>query len=167
MLRVSLFSFCLLVAANSSQAEVGFFHRKVAQWETATEGQRPALLHLPIVIAQADRSVPPIRTYTMREGYEAGKKSAFQNADNGSFLSGCACGFLTGLIGTAILWKVTDGDEPPFYLTMDFQDKGPDYATGFKEGYKEQRKGDKRKARLLGGFVGTALSLMLFFSITN
>ena len=160
MLRVSLFSFCLLVASNNSQAEVGLFLQNTA------EGQKPALLHLPIVIAQAGQ-VQQICTYTMREGYEAGKKAAFQDADNSSFLSGCACGFLTGLIGTAILWKVTDGDEPPFYLTMDFQDKGPDYATGFKEGYKEQRKGDKRKARLLGGFVGTALSLMLFFSITN
>lgn len=161
MLHVSFFLFCLLVAANSSQAEVGLFHRNTAKWETATKRQKPALLHLPLVIAQADQQVQPSRTYTMREGYEAGKKAAFQNRRNGDFFGGFACGFITNLIGTGILWKATDGEEVPFYLTMDFRDKGSDYTTGFKEGYKEQSKREKRSARLSGGLTGTATIVLL------
>lgn len=86
VLRTFLYFASLLVAANSLQAEVGLFHRKVAKWETATERQTPALLHLPIVIAQANN--PPIRTYTMREGYEDGKKAAIKPRATGAFVGG-------------------------------------------------------------------------------
>ena len=159
MLRIFLFLFCLLVAANSSLAEVGLFHRKAAPWETATEGQNPALLHLPIVIAQANN--PPIRTYTMREGYEAGKKAAIRPRAGGEFLGGFVCGCFTGLIGTGVLWKMTDGNEVPFHLTIDFREKGLDYETGFREGYKEQSKREKRGERFNGGLMGTAVGVMV------
>ena len=137
----------LSVTASSSQAAVGFHvgnghalsHKNIADTrftalsKTVTEGQKFDLLRMPIVIAQADQQTQQGRVYTLVDGYAAGKIVAEGRDTTGSFVGGLACGFLTGLIGTGILWGVTGGDDTPIYLMANVQGKGSAYSVGFMQ----------------------------------
>ena len=133
---------------------------------TAEEARFWDLLKLSFV-AQASQQTQQSRHYTLADGYTAGKITAEGMSTTGPFLGGFACGFLTGLIGTGILWGVTGGDDVPFHLYSEIQEKGSDFSIGFVNGYIERTKQKKRGARLGGGLLGTAGFLVLFLSATN
>ena len=171
----------LSVATISSHAAVGFYvanghgtshenianTRVIALWKTATVEQKLDLLRMPLVMAQAGQQTQQSHVYSMTDGYTAGKMAAKGRSTGYNFVGGLACGFLTGLIGTGILWGVTSGDDVPSHLKTNFQDKGADYSMGFIQGYKERTKQKKRRARLGGGLLGTAGAVVLLLSINN
>ena len=169
--------FSLSVAASSSQAAVGFHF---ANGDALSNGRITVTslldlrksadsrieldyLRMPLVVAQAGQQTQQVPVYTMADGYVAGRITAEDMSTFGHFLGGFACGFLTGLIGTGVLWGVTGGDDFPLHLNPNVQEKGSDYSMGFMKGYKERTKQEKRGARLDGGLLGTAGFLVLYF----
>lgn len=171
----------LAVTTSSSQAAVGFHvenghvlsHKNIADTrftalsKTVAEGQKFDLLRMPLVIAQAGQQTQQGRVYTMADGYTDGRIVAEGRGTTGSFVGGLACGFLTGLIGTGVLWGVTGGDDIPLHLNANIRGKGSDYSMGFMQGYKERTKQKKRGARLGGGLLGTAGFVLLLLSANN
>ncbi|MFC1485745.1 hypothetical protein ACFL55_01810 [Candidatus Latescibacterota bacterium] len=117
-----------------------------------------------IILAQVGEPVSPSPVFTMSEGYMAGRITAEGRSTTGSFVGGLFCGMLTGLIGTGILWGVTQGDDVPIQFISTYQGKGTDYSMGFINGYRERTKEKKRGARLGGGLLGTAAFLVFFLS---
>ncbi len=118
-------------------------------------------------LAQASQQTQQGSLYTIADGYTAGRITAEGMSTTGHFLGGFACGFLTRLIGTGILWGVTGGDDVPFHLNSEIQEKGSDFSIGFVNGYIERTKQKKRGARLGGGLLGTAGFLVLFVSLSD
>lgn len=161
----------LLIAANGAQAAVGFRVENLKQ--VAQDGRTTRVLRYCewqdeqlrlFQLSQAVQGQTEGRVYTMADGYIAGRLAAENRDTAGSFVGGLAVGFLTGLIGTGILWGLTDGDDVPHYLMSSYQGKGLDYSVRFMSGYKERTKQKKRGARLGGGLLGTIAFLVLYHS---
>ena len=119
-------------------------------------GFKKAPVSMSLVLAQAGQAVEQKPTYTMIDGYTEGKFLAEDISTDGYSTGALVCGFFTGLIGTGIMWAVTDGNDVPIEMIPDIQAKGSDYAMGFTKGYKERTKKRKRGAVMKGGLVGTA-----------
>ena len=170
-------AFCLWVAASGVHAAVGFHAAKghvshrtddrlPSLWNRTAEGRQASSLLTPVLLAQTDQQTQA-SVYTLADGYTEGKILAEDLSTGGHFLGGFACGFLSGLIGTGILWGVTGGDDVPLHLNPDIEGKGSDYSMGFLRGYKERTKQKKRGARLGGGLLGTAGFVLVYLSATS
>ena len=108
-----------------------------------------------------------VKKYTFTQGEFDGELSAQHNYSGGGWLAGgLASGLFLGLIGTGIIYGISNSGEvsPPIAINMMLEDKPSDYRSGFYIGYSRKAKKQRKAKALTGGLLGTAAFLILFLN---
>ena len=160
----------ILLTAVSSTAGVGFAYPSNRHREMVSESKQ-SMFDLGWIDQMVAQSWQPenqeqSKTYSLYEGYKSGRYEAKDVSVSGSFVGGiCGALFLGGFIGTALIWAMTDGNQPRM-STIYFQEhKGSDFMMGFNDGYHERSKEKKRDAVLWGGTAGTVILTLAWVAI--
>ena len=155
MLRTVALAVLLTVTASNASAR--FEMQEAVEYPTT-------LLLTGTQLAQAN-STTPARTYTYADGMMQGISAASSNHGTGaSFTGGLAWGVTLGLIGTGIGYFTTGTSSPPNSQMMMVAAKGPDFGTGFNDGYRQEARRKNKGAKLGGGVLGTLLFLVVALS---
>lgn len=98
-----------------------------------------------------------------------GRSAANATSTGGWLAGGFASGLFFGLIGTGVVYAIAGSSEaelPPEYFPS-VQAKGSAYMLGFNQGYVQRLKSKQKKAALIGGLTGTAISTAIVVALIS